>query len=112
MEKENTMPTFDMRKYEKRVYVIRSDEFDCMVIATYGQKCGYEFVADQEAGNGCSYEFAVSIAHGGALDDYDVRRMSAFLQGDYPPPMARTILTDMCTRGLIQSGDYLITAPW
>lgn len=62
----------------------------------------YEFVAEQEANNGCAYIYRISSAEANeTLSKYNEARTDP-----------RAVLLMMIRAGLLQEGRYLITVNW
>ncbi len=71
-------------------------------------KEGYELPCLEERGSGNGEEWEVGIVPAGL--DHDTAR--DIHNGEWPHYSTRELLCEMCRRGLIPSGDYLISISW
>lgn len=69
----------------------------------------FELVADQELSNDVDKKMNI---HPEELDEYDQAKLDKFVCGQNPSYMLRILMTDMCNRGLIEAGTYLIEISW
>ena len=74
----------------------------------YGVK-SFSVVVDLKAGNDTVHEICVEKE---PLDEYGAKKLKAFGAGGHPTFVLRTLLTDMCNQGAIESGTYLIGVCW
>jgi hypothetical protein len=69
----------------------------------------YGFVPDQECGNDSDHAFTVS---NGPLDEYEKERVGKVAAGEIETFVTGALLDDLCARGLIPAGDYLVSVCW
>ena len=91
----------------------RVDYYDFEVFVKKVYRKDFRFALDQESSNDTSHEFWVSKKK---LDEYDQERMDEFL-GDsedllHGGPYADVILNDLCHKGLIKPGHYIVRVCW
>ena len=87
---------------------IAYSDFDRFVSEVYGQ--AFEIIAVEEAHNYCMLRFARIKKE--ELHEYDAKKLAEFAETGQGLFLARIILTDMCNRGIIEPGDYLIEVFW
>ena len=81
--------------------------FERIVNDIYG--VNYEFVADQEAHNDTSYEYDV---HKRKFSEWENNSLDKFKKEGKYSYMAGTILDDLCDKGVIEEGHYIIRVSW
>lgn len=69
----------------------------------------YCFVADMESSNDVSHTFGLTF--GDKLSKWDIEKIEKFKQGK-GSYMTATLLQDLCNRGLIDPGLYVINVCW
>lgn len=84
----------------KTFFVMSSSEYDELVKENLG--IDVEFVADEEANNGCSYIYEI--------EEKDVKKFIERMIGDLYWP--RNALMWMAINGQIPFGSYLIKVSW
>lgn len=82
-------------------------DWDTFVQEVYGQD--YEIVADQELSN--DSDFAIT-ARKEPLDKWAIRDLTSFVAGGQNQWVTHKLVTDMCNRGLLPEGEYLISICW
>ena len=106
------------------VTVMTFDEFDELVKRHFPERSDYEFVADEEAYNGCSYY----IENAGEMPTYkpdtpesliaefaqnEKDRFDKWLRNEPYSRLGRHKITDeLVYRGHLPQGNYLITVYW
>lgn len=97
-------------KYEERnVKVVDYDDWDQFIQKVYGIE-DYSIVADQEMNNDECREYRV--ANQELLDKYDSHELEKFKRGENVNYMTRVLMADLCIRGLLEEGTYLIKVCW
>jgi hypothetical protein len=99
------MPQLKVEK--KTVFKVDYGDLDDFISEVYGHE--YEIVADEELSNYSSKEYHVEQEE---LDDYDMNSLRKFTEEGKGQFNARLILTDLCNKGLIETGDYIIDVFW
>jgi hypothetical protein len=94
---------------QMKSYHIDYEEFDKYVQEVYGKS--FNFASDQEASNYSIHDFSVSKKK---LDVYNQKKMNAWLtgKGDEDSFVAGVILNDLCNKGLVKSGYYVVSVSW
>ena len=101
---------------ERKYICVEAGDLDRLVKEVYGHE--FETVADVEAYNGFRKEFMDIGEHGDKLDcdelnEYQERDLEEFKKvGMKKGFMTRTLLNDLCRRGYIEPGNYLIDISW
>jgi hypothetical protein len=98
-----------MRKFEKIVINTMSWlEFENIVKIVYGEE--YDFVEMEYADNDSQHLFKdIQLKD---LDSQQKIAMKIFLNGGRESLMAETLLQDLCNKGEIPEGNYLINVSW
>ena len=93
-------------KFETRkIYVVNYFDLDNFINHHYPNlKNRFEFAADEEMANDVDKLYSIT----GELDKYDEKH----LKDGNERYMARTYLNDLCKKGIIPSGEYLIIVSW
>jgi hypothetical protein len=91
------------------VHEVGYTDLEVFVQAQYPGAREYSFVADQECGNDSDHTFSVEAA---PLDAYDRGRVDEFAAGKHRSYLTGAILNDLCHRGLIPAGTYLVKVCW
>lgn len=100
------MPQLKMRKVE--YFEVDCYDFEELVKEIYGDK-EFSFVADQEASNDSQHTFAID----GKLDEYDVLDIAEIKEEKIVKTFSSgRILNDLCSKGIIPAGNYLISVCW
>lgn len=90
-------------KYQKVIHrVVDYSDLEDFINEHY--KSDYEIVAANEWNNSSSYSFNVKKEE---LTDYDKEELA-----DFKYCCIHIILLDLCNKGLIEEGDYLIKVSW
>ena len=96
-----------MKTIKKQVIEVEHDEFENKIKKFYGVK-EFSFVADQESGNDTIHEFSVSNPPD-YVDEEGVEKLRE--TGEYCF-LSESLLNDMCEKGEIEPGDYIISVCW
>ncbi len=96
-----------MKTIKKEIIEVDYDVFQEKVKDFYGVK-EFSFVADQEASNDSIHEFSVS----NPADYIDEEEMEEFKKTGKYSFLTDSILNDMCEKGEIEPGDYIINVCW
>lgn len=93
---------------EKREFIVMDySEFNNLIKKHYGKN--YEFLPDQESNNDCLHKFIVEKRK---LDDYDLEVLNKFKKTGAFYNLACTLFQDLCNKGILKEGDYLIEVCW
>ena len=96
-------------KFIRNVYhVIEYSDFEDIIKAEY-EVPDFSFVAEAEANNDSSYDYHVTD---GGLDKWDKEEVENFRKTGEIGYNIQALLDDMCYRGLIDAGRYLIKVSW
>ena len=99
------MPELKVEK--KTVFKVDYGDLDDFISEVYGHE--YEIVADEELSNYSSKEYHVEQEE---LSDYNMKSLREFTEEGRGMYNARLILVDLCNKGLIETGDYVIDIFW
>lgn len=88
-------------------YEIEWTELEQFIEAVYGQK--YDIISDMEWDNDSEHSFKVKKA---PLKDYEANQVEQFKATGKGGYIAYAILDDLCNRGFILEGEYLINVCW
>jgi len=99
------MPELKVEK--KTVFKVDYNDLDDFISEVYGHR--YEIVADEELSNYSSKEYHVEQEE---LSDYNMKSLREFTEEGRGMYNARLILVDLCNKGLIETGDYVIDIFW
>jgi len=95
-------------KYKKVTYFeVDFGEVEDAINKAFDLTDFYEFPDDME----CNNDTKLSIDVDGNLSAYDEKNLTRFLNGE-GNFMARILMNDMCRRGLIPPGEYLVNVSW
>jgi hypothetical protein len=75
--------------------------------SVYGKD--YSFIQDQECGNDSSHEFHISKKK---LRKYDQKKLEEFANDGEYCFSADVIMGDLCHKGLIEPGHYIVKVCW
>jgi len=105
------MKDYNKKFIESAYYTIDYSDFNAIINKEYGTK-DYEFVADVECGNDSQSSFEVrdDDKYFGDYEQEDIEKFRKDHVGS--GYMAGTLLNDMCRRGKIKPGSYLISVYW
>ncbi len=92
----------------KIVHQIDYFDFDEFIKKHY-QKSDFEFCADQESRNDSSHSFSVS-KH--PMSDYELKRLNKFKSDQRVDFISSTLLNDLCNKGIIPEGQYIVNVSW
>lgn len=94
---------------EEKIFRVEYNELDRFIQEAYGNK-EFSVVSDQEGRNDSSLSFGdISDRE---LDEYDLEVLDSFKKGKNPGFCTHVILNDLCVRGLIPPGDYIVDVCW
>lgn len=91
----------------KQIHTVDSYDLDAFISEHYERE--FEFVADQESGNDQGHAFNVKKDD---LESWHTKDLATFREGGHPTFVAGTLLQDLCNRGFIPEGDYLVKVSW
>lgn len=92
-----------LQRIEKRTYEVDHGDLDSFIAEVYPDAC-YNFCIDQEVDNDDYYEFEIVKR---LLYPDELILLSEFQNGDCNF-ITHIVLTDLCNRGLIPDGMYVI----
>lgn len=92
---------------KQTVTVIEASDLDNFVKEVYGQY--FSFVVDQEARNDSTHSFP---RIGEPLHEYHEKDLKEFIETGEHDHLARTLLNDLCRKGLIEAGKYVVNVCW
>ena len=99
----------EMKTKEVSYHTVNHFEWERVVNEFYKPTPEWDFVSDHEANNDSDYSFNVD----GKVDDRDEKRLEAFRKDSLSQSfMTRMLLNDLCKKGLIPEGVYLIRVSW
>jgi len=93
----------------KTVFKIDYRKIEYMIDAVFKNErhwCGYELPPLEERGNDEDWEISVEP------ESADEDTLQGIFSGKWPHYRTRELLCEICRRGLIPSGDYLISISW
>jgi hypothetical protein len=95
---------------KKTMFTCDYNEFERLVVETFKvDQDYYEFVADMECGNDSGHEFNVKKE---PLGKYEQEDLDKWLAGSGQGWMTHNLIQEMCNRGVIEEGNYLISVCW
>ncbi len=99
----------------KTVFIVKDDDLDRFIKDQYGVS-NFCFVADEEARNDSQYGFDGidgSESEKTPESKWDTKEWELFRSSDGTSGVTtRLLLQDLCNRGLIPAGDYVIAVCW
>ena len=97
-------------KIEEVIYhTVDYFELERVINEFYKPTSEWDFVSDEEANNDSSYTFNVH----GEVDEYEERKLEKFKKDSLSQSrMTHTLLADLCRKGLIPKGMYLVEVSW
>jgi hypothetical protein len=75
----------------------------------YGGQYPYDFAASEESANDSSHSFSVEPE---APDKYEAQQIAEMKSGKFQTFITSALLSDLCHRGLIEPGEYIIDVCW
>lgn len=93
---------------KKSIIEIDSNELDTLVHEKLGFK-EYEFVPVEECGNDSSHEFTVSNK---PHDKWQQESIDKWAKYKFVRYSNGAILNELCIKGFIEPGEYLVTVCW
>lgn len=90
------------------VTILEYHELDALVQKNLGFG-RYEFVAVEMGHNDTDYYFPETT---GALDEHEKEQIEAWKNGKFVPNSTTAILDKLCSDGVIEPGNYMITVMW
>ena len=105
---QSSFPFFmsELRAKKKEYTVVEFGDLERFISQEYGHL--FEFAVDQESGNDTYYAFSVERE----LDDYERKYIQEFEKTGTGVYLARALLNDLCIKGKIEPGEYLIRVSW
>lgn len=91
----------------KIVIEVSSDELDRFIQIEYDQP-SYESIPMEEWSNYSNYSFDVD----GKVDSYGERELAKFIETGRGFMITRVLLNDLARKGIIETGEYLISVSW
>jgi len=86
-------------------HIIEYGEWERVVNEFYKPTPEWDFVSDHEANNDSNYSFHVT----GEIDEYEKDRILNFIKdSNFEGWMTQVLLDDLCCKGIINKGEYLI----
>lgn len=100
------MGEFTKREY----YEIEYGAFENLVNEVYGVE-GFNFVETRECSNDSEYTF---LAEKKELDDYEKKELQKFINNSTHCGFCTvdSIFDDLCNKGIIESGNYMVNVCW
>lgn len=101
-----------MEPFKKSEYFeIEYYELDDLVNTHYGLEGDfrYMFCCDQEAGNDTQHSFNIKKEK---LSEWEQEQLDHFIHANPTSFVTRVVLTDLCNKGIIEPGNYLINVCW
>lgn len=92
---------------EKTTLHVDSFQFEEFVKSQGGER--YDFVSSEECGNDSSHEF---FASGEKPDSYDLEKAEAVLRGEWKASCTGALFEYFAWKGLIPSGEYIVSVCW
>jgi len=71
----------------------------------------FEMGCDLETSNDCSHTFNVE-ADDPHLDSYEIKELAKWIETGSGSYMSRIILNELCRRGKLEAGEYLVDTSW
>jgi hypothetical protein len=93
----------------KKKAVFEVDASDLNVFVSLHTNRAYDVVATLEGSNDTEHKVYVN-SH--ALDGYDQNNLDVWRTGEGVDPHPRVVLTWLCSKGVIEPGEYLISVCW
>ena len=90
----------------KTVREVSWSHLEDVVSEVYGHQ--FEMAANEEWSNDSAHEFTVTPD----VDEWDRGKVDDFVKGTEHPNITGALLNDMCKRGLIEPGKYLVKVSW
>jgi hypothetical protein len=82
-------------------------DLEQLIQEVYGKE--YEIVPMEEWNNDEQHSYSLKKEK---LQDWEKAKLDAFLKGDCRNGSLRGILRDLCNKGELEEGDYLINVSW
>lgn len=92
---------------KESVFRVAYHEFEALVNKEYN-KTDYSIVADEELSNDSSKSYSVEKME---LSKYDKLDLEKFKKG-HQPYMSNILFQDLCNKGIIDEGEYIIDICW
>ena len=93
---------------KETVFQIDDNVFDQIVNEVYG-KTDFSFVASEEMSNDTAKSFDVEKE---PLDKWDQEILDEFIKGNRHQWVAAIIFNDLCNKGIIEEGEYIVYVSW
>lgn len=96
-----------LKMFSELTHFVGCNDFEEFVKHHYGRE--FSFVESKECGNNTDHAYTVTED----VSDFDDREIREFKESGYTSYcMPSTLLNDLCRRGLIESGNYVISVCW
>ena len=93
----------------KTIYEIEYQEIDRIINEYYKPTSKFQFLADSESANDTSHRFRAD----GDVNAYDQEELEEFKKNNRGKLfMTQILLNDLCSKGEIPKGNYLIMVCW
>lgn len=96
-------------KESKIVNIVRYQDLEDFITEAYDLKSPYEFACIEELSNDSIKKY---IVYKQELDSYDLNAIEKLKSGEPQAYITDVLLTDLCNRGWLDSGEYLIEVSW
>ena len=97
----------DLKHKKETTIRVSYKDLDAFIVKHYGQP--FEVTASEEARNDSCLSFTVAA---GQNRDYDTEYLKEFREKGRYGFLLGTILNDLCDRGLIEAGSYVVDICW
>jgi hypothetical protein len=110
-----------LKAHKEVVFRVDHNDLDSFIREAYGLECqsgegggysgeySFEYVASEELSNDVSKSYYVSPEE---PNEYDRKKIEEMKQGKFAQFITCTLLCDLCHRGLIEPGKYIIDVSW
>lgn len=93
---------------KKTMIEVDYHEVECLIQETYGIK-EYNIACAEETGNDTALSYTISPEE---ADEYTLESIEKMRSGKEVSYRTQSIMDDLCFRGLIEAGDYVIEISW
>ena len=98
----------ELKAQRRDIFDVYYSDLERFIQHVYGIE--YEILCGEECSNGTSKHYTLKKDE--KIDSYDQRDFDKFLAGKSVSFVLRTLMTDMCNRGLIEPGTYYVDCSW
>lgn len=106
------MTELKLKYREKLVLQVDYNDLNEFITQAYGLTQPYEVVAEEEWGNDQSHTLLVEKRELDEDELEDIVTMEATKGKRIPSYTTSTLLDDLCNKGLIEPGEYLVRVTW